>query len=107
MRQPFVNHDTREPNKMRLCWVPSRTGHNDQGAGCKLNMTQEPRAGKTPTPGPPDRRDADTPTNRPTRKPTRQIDENLRRAYQQDMDEQIPDRLQALIEQLRQQDKPS
>ena len=104
MHQAFVNYDTREPNKMRLCWVPSRKGHNDQGAGCKLDMTQEPRAGKPPD-RPTARRSEGTPTNRPEKKPTRQIDENLRRVYQQAMDEEIPDRLQALIEELRQQDR--
>lgn len=33
----------------------------------------------------------------------KQIDENLRRVYEQDTTEQIPDRLLALLEQLREQ----
>jgi hypothetical protein len=34
----------------------------------------------------------------------KQIDENLRRVYEQDVTEQIPDRFLALLEQLREQD---
>ena len=33
----------------------------------------------------------------------KQIDENLRRVYEQDVTEQIPDRFLALLEQLREQ----
>ena len=33
----------------------------------------------------------------------KQIDENLRRAFEQDKNEQIPDRLLALLEKLREQ----
>ena len=33
----------------------------------------------------------------------KQIDENLRRVYEQDVTEQIPDRFLALLEQLRDQ----
>lgn len=33
----------------------------------------------------------------------KQIDENLKRVYEQDSDEEIPDRFLALLEQLREQ----
>ncbi|WEF24468.1 NepR family anti-sigma factor [Paracoccus sp. S3-43] len=36
----------------------------------------------------------------------KQIDENLRRAFEQDTTEDIPDRFLALLEQLRQQSDP-
>ena len=35
----------------------------------------------------------------------RQINENLRRLYQEALDEEVPDRLQQLLERLREQDK--
>lgn len=35
----------------------------------------------------------------------KQIDENLRRVYQKTLDEQVPDKLLSLLEQLRDQDK--
>ena len=35
-----------------------------------------------------------------------QIDENLRRIYAQKVDEEIPERLQELLKQLREKDKP-
>lgn len=34
----------------------------------------------------------------------KQIDENLRRVYEQDADDQVPDRFLALLDKLRQQD---
>jgi hypothetical protein len=33
-----------------------------------------------------------------------QIDENLKRVYQEALEEQVPDRFQALLEQLRQKE---
>lgn len=35
----------------------------------------------------------------------KQIDENLRRVYEEDVKDDIPDRFVALLEQLRQQEK--
>ena len=43
----------------------------------------------------------------PSTRPSREIDENLRRVYQQTVEEDIPDRLKALVEKLRQQDERS
>ena len=37
-------------------------------------------------------------------KPSGQIDENLRRVYREMVEEEVPDRFQQLIEQLRKQD---
>ena len=37
-------------------------------------------------------------------KPSGQIDENLRRVYREKVEEEVPDRFQQLIEQLRRQD---
>lgn len=62
----------------------------DQRMGCKLDMTREERAGIKP-PG----------------KAPGQIDENLRRVYREMVEEQVPDRFQKLIEQLRKQDEQS
>lgn len=51
-------------------------------------------------------RDIMTPDASDESRPTveRQIDENLRRVYQQMVEESVPDKLMSLLEQLRQQD---
>jgi hypothetical protein len=38
--------------------------------------------------------------------PKRQIDENLRRVYQEALDEAVPDRFKELLAKLKEQDKP-
>ena len=40
-------------------------------------------------------------------KPSNRIDENLKRVYRQMTEEEVPDRFQQLIEQLRKQDESS
>ncbi|AUH35282.1 NepR family anti-sigma factor [Paracoccus tegillarcae] len=43
--------------------------------------------------------------NRPKAEIEKQIDENLKRVYEQDATSEIPDRFVALLQQLRDQDK--
>ena len=42
-----------------------------------------------------------------SKKPSSRIDENLQRVYRQTVEEEVPDRFQELIEQLRKQDEKS